>query len=213
MNGLKKTCRPMNPNQNPGFQLIFKKLVYLSLFVLLNTQSVLGQVQVLVAYHSETGYTEQMAEAVAEGAREIEGVVVYLKSVENVEMDLLLSSDAIIVGSPVYNANVTPQVSEFIASWPFDGNPLRNKVGAAFVTAGGISAGEEIVQVNILKSMLIFGMIIVGGDDWTQPFGASAVTGEPPFETESPGQIRMEFLQKGKELGERVAKTAIRLAE
>ncbi|NBB77059.1 MAG: hypothetical protein GVY02_06735 [Bacteroidetes bacterium] len=117
----------MNPNKNPGFQLIFKKLFYLSLFVLLNTQSGLGQVQVLVAYHSETGYTEQMAEAVAEGAREIEGVVVYLKSVENVEMDLLLSSDAIIVGSPVYNANVTPQVSEFIASWPFDGNLGRGR--------------------------------------------------------------------------------------
>jgi NAD(P)H dehydrogenase (quinone) len=203
----------MNRNQSPRLVAMFKKRVFLFFFVFLSAQSATAQVQVLVAYHSETGNTERMAEAVAEGARNVDGAVVYLKSVVDVDMDLLLSSDAIIVGSPVYNANVTPQVSEFIASWPFDGAPLRNKVGAAFVTAGGISAGEEIVQMNILKSMLIFGMVIVGGDDWTQPFGASAVTGEPPFETESPDQIRMEFLQKGKELGERVAQTAIRLAE
>lgn len=203
----------MNRNQSPRLVAMFKKRVFLFFFLFLSAQSATAQVQVLVAYHSETGNTERMAEAVAEGARNVDGAVVYLKSVVDVDMDLLLSSDAIIVGSPVYNANVTPQVSEFIASWPFDGAPLRNKVGAAFVTAGGISAGEEIVQMNILKSMLIFGMVIVGGDDWTQPFGASAVTGEPPFETESPDQIRMEFLQKGKELGARVAQTAIRLAE
>lgn len=88
---------------------------------------------------------------------------------------------------------------------------LKNKIGAVFVTAGGISAGEEIAQMNIIQSMLIFGMIIVGGPDWTQPFGASAITGEPPFETDSPDQISDPFLEKGKNLGERVARITLQL--
>ena len=54
---------------------------------------------------------------------------------------------------------------------------MRDKVGAAFVTAGGISAGEEAVQLAILRAMLVYNMIVVGGADWTAAFGASAVTG------------------------------------
>jgi NAD(P)H dehydrogenase (quinone) len=112
----------------------------------------------------------------------------------------------------VYNANVTPEISAFIASWPFDGQPLKDKIGAVFVTAGGISAGEEIVQMNILQSMLVFGMIVVGGPDWTQPFGASAVTGEPPFEVDEQNEISDQFIDKGYQLGERVAKITLKLS-
>jgi flavodoxin len=35
--------------------------------------------KILIVYHSQTGNTEKMAEAVAEGARSIEGVEVILK--------------------------------------------------------------------------------------------------------------------------------------
>jgi NAD(P)H dehydrogenase (quinone) len=175
-------------------------------FLLLFVAHTLQAQQVLVVYHSETGNTEQMAQSVAEGARSMEGVEVLLLSVDEVSADQLIEADAIIVGSPVYNANVTPEISAFIASWPFDGQPLKDKIGAAFVTAGGISAGEEIVQMNILQSMLVFGMIVVGGPDWTQPFGASAVTGEPSFEVDEQNKISDQFIDKGYQLGERVAK-------
>jgi len=133
--------------------------------------------------------------------------------VDDVTSDQLVESDAIIVGSPVYNANVSPEISAFIASWPFEGQPLKDKVGAAFVTAGGISAGEEIVQMNILQSMLVFGMIVVGGPDWTQPFGASAITGEPPFDVNEPEETSEQFKQKGFLLGERVAKITLKISE
>jgi NAD(P)H dehydrogenase (quinone) len=79
------------------------------------------------------------------------------------------------------------------------------------VTAGGISAGEEIVQMNILQSMLVFGMIVVGGPDWTQPFGASAVTGEPPFDVNEPDEIADQFKEKGFLLGERVAEITLKI--
>lgn len=168
-----------------------------------------SQTKILIAYFSETGNTKALAEAVASGAREVEGAEVWLKTVDQVTGLHLIEADAIIVGSPVYNANVAPQVQQFITSWPFENMPLKDKVGAAFVTAGGISAGEELTQMNILQSMLIFNMIVLGGPDWTAPFGASAIVGEPPFLPE--GGMADAFLEKGRKLGRRVAETTIRL--
>lgn len=172
-----------------------------------------SQVSVLIVYDSKTGSTGLMAEAVAEGAASVDGVDVVKQKTDETSDDTLMRADAIIVGSPVYNANVTPEVSRFIASWPFEDQPLKDKIGAAFVTAGGISAGEEIVQMNILQSMLVFGMIVVGGPEWTQPFGASAVTGEGPFDVDSSDEIDEQFLEKARALGVRVAETALKFNE
>jgi len=160
--------------------------------------------QILIAYYSEQGHTEALAEAVAQGARSVRGVSVKLVKIENATRDDVVGADAIVVGSPVYNANVAPTVQEFINTWPFDEITMKDKIGAAFVTGGGISAGEEIVQTNILKSMLIFGMIVVGGPDWRQAFGASAITFEQPFD-QSTETIHPTFRAKGVALGERVA--------
>jgi NAD(P)H dehydrogenase (quinone) len=93
-----------------------------------------------------------------------------------------------------------------VNGWPFQGQPLKDKIGAAFVTGGGISAGEELTQLNLLHSMLIFNMIVVGGDTWRQPFGASGITDENPFtEGEVGDLIHPQFLVKGEALGRRVA--------
>ena len=166
---------------------------------------------ILIVYHSETGHTFQMAEAVAAGAALSGEAEVLLRTTETVTEEELRAATAIIVGSPVYNANVSPEVSRFIASWPFEGEPLKDKIGAAFVTGGGISAGEELVQIAILQSMLVFGMIVAGGPDWTQPFGASAVTGEPPFRALEEGVDEL-FLKKGESLGTRISRIAVRMA-
>lgn len=161
-----------------------------------------AQPKILVVYYSQTGHTKAMAEAVARGAG---SASVVTKTVSETTGADVLSADAIIVGSPVYNGNVAPKVQEFINSWPFEGAPLRDKVGAAFTTGGGISAGEELVQLNILHSMLIFGMIVVGGPEWTGAFGASAITGEPPFDSQT---VNEKFLKKAEALGKRVAEVA-----
>ncbi len=164
--------------------------------------------RILIVYYSQAGHTRAMAESVAQGARSVEGSDVVLLSVDQATTDDLLGSDAIILGSPVYNANVAPEVQRFINSWPFQGGPLADKLGAAFTSGGGISAGEELVQLNILHSMLMFGMIVVGGPDWTQPFGASAVTEEPPFHKGDTEEVSSAFLQKAFALGKRVATIA-----
>lgn len=157
---------------------------------------------VLITYYSQSGNTEKLAQAVAEGARSIEKVEVRLLSIDQVKQSDILEADAVIVGSPVYNANVAPAVQKFINSWPFEGRPLKNKVGAAFSTGGGISIGEELVMLNILHSMLIYGMIVVGGEETEAAFGASAVTGEKPFDGKEMDNL---FLKKGFGLGSRVA--------
>lgn len=165
-----------------------------------------GQPTVLIAYYSQSGNTKIMAQAVEEGAKSVAGVRVLLLSIDQVSTKELLEADAIVVGSPVYNANVAPAVQEFINSWPFAGRPLKNKLGAAFVTGGGMSIGEELVQVNLLHSMLIHGMLVLGGEEPEAAFGASAITGEAPFQT---GKVEEQFLVKGKGLGKRVAEMAI----
>jgi len=166
------------------------------------------RVHVLVAYYSATGHTAAMAEAVAAGATSISGTDVQLATVGTVDTAAVLQADAIAVGSPVYNANVAPAVLEFMATWPFDGR-MGDKVGAAFVSAGGISAGEEATQLSILRSMLVFGMVVLGGPEWPGAFGASAITAEAPFDRE-PG-VAPQFLSKARRLGERLATVTHRL--
>lgn len=162
----------------------------------------------LITYYSQSGNTQQLAEAIAEGAQSVVGVEVKLLPLDQVQTDDLLGASAIILGSPVYNANIAPPVQEFINSWPFDGRPLRDKVGAVFSTGGGISIGEELVMLNLMHSMLIHGMILVGGDTVESAFGASAITGDGPFDSKD--GVDQFFLEKGKGLGKRVAETVLR---
>jgi NAD(P)H dehydrogenase (quinone) len=184
------------------------KNVFLLFVLSISSIVAIGQTQhqVLITYYSKTDHTKTLADAVAKGVSSVKGVSLVIKSItETTEQDLI-NADAIVVGSPVYNANPAPEVLAFIEKWPFANSPLLNKIGAVFVTGGGISSGEELVQVNLLHSMMIFGMIVVGGGNWDSAFGASAITNEEPFT----GQVKEQFLQKGERLGKRVAESVLR---
>jgi len=170
--------------------------------------SVYGQDKplVLITYYSPSGSTKQLAVTIGEGARSVEGVEVVLLPIAEVTQQQLLDAQAILVGSPVYNGNIAPAVQEFINSWPFEGRPMKDKLGAAFVTGGGISIGEEGVMLDILRTMLIQGMVVMGGEEVEAAFGASAITGEGPFKAEKIDPI---FLAKGLGLGKRVAEKVL----
>ncbi|MCP5049510.1 MAG: flavodoxin family protein [bacterium] len=169
------------------------------------------QGKVLITYYSETGNTQQMAMAVAKGARSVKNIRVKLLTVKEAKPADLLWADAIIIGSPVQNANIAAPVMNFIKSWPFQNTPLKDKIGAAFVSAGGISAGEELSLINIHHSMMIFGMIVVGGGEWQSAFGASAITNEKPFgNSGKTKKVAPYFLEKARRLGERVARLVLR---
>lgn len=161
-------------------------------------------IKVLVVYHSLSGNTEKMAQAVGEGAKAVAGVQVTMKRVGQVTGDELLGADAIVIGSPVYWSNMAGEVKTFIDSWQFKFGvfpefKLRNKVGAAFATGGQISSGKELTMLSILAAMLGNQMIVVSGGG---AFGASATT-----EGNSPG-IDEQELAAARDLGRRVAEVA-----
>jgi NAD(P)H dehydrogenase (quinone) len=168
-------------------------------------ESALNTVKVLVAYHSLSGNTERMAEAVAEGAKSLPGTVVLMKRVGQVTADDLFTSDAVIVGSPVYWSNMSGEVKTFFDNWQFKFGvfpefKMKNKIGAAFATGGQVSGGKEVTMLTILAAMLGNQMIVVGGGG---AFGASATT-----EGESLG-IDNKELADAQALGRRVSEVAL----
>jgi NAD(P)H dehydrogenase (quinone) len=163
---------------------------------------------VLIAHHSQTGHTRAMAEAVAAGVTEAGGTAL-LRSVDSVPAAELLAADAIVLGSPVHNANMAAPMQEFISRWPFEGRPLADKLGAAFVAGGGMSAGQEAAQLALIRAMLVHGLIIVGGVDWLSAFGAAAITDEEPF-AGGVQPVDERFLVKARGLGARVVDVAAR---
>jgi NAD(P)H dehydrogenase (quinone) len=192
-------------------KIAFPLLVLLFLCLWISASTAQERTTILISYFSQQGHTRSMAEAVARGARSAGAVTVKLLDVAETTKEDVLAADGIIVGSPVHNANAAAEVVSFLNRWPFEGAPMKDKIGAAFVTGGGISSGEELAQLAILHSMLIFGMIVVGGPDWTTPFGASAITAEPPFDKAgSDAAIAPEFVKKGEALGKRVAELTMK---
>ena len=162
-------------------------------------------VKVLVTYHSLSGNTERMAEAVVEGAKSVSGTEVLLKRVGKVTADDLFSADAVVVGSPVYWSNMSGEVKTFFDNWQFKFGvfpefKMKNKIGAAFATGGQVSSGKEVTMLTILAAMLGNQMIVVSGGG---AFGASATT-----EGDSLG-IDNKELADAKELGRRVAEVAV----
>lgn len=153
---------------------------------------------ILIVYAPADEWIERFARQVAMGARLYQPNVSVL-SIYNATYQDVVESDAIILGSPVYNAQAHPDLLKWINTWDFRAD-LSHKIGAAFVTSGGMSAGEELVNVQLLHTMMIFRMIIVGGSHWTSAFGASAITEESPFSGLNPA-----FLHKANGLGSRVA--------
>jgi NAD(P)H dehydrogenase (quinone) len=144
-----------------------------------------------------------MAQGVAEGAKAVPGTSVILKRVGEVAADDLSSSDAVIVGSPVYFGNMSGEVKTFFDNWTkfglFRDRKMRNKVGGAFATGALVSSGKEVTVITILGAMLINQMIVVSGGGG---FGASATTGP-----DSPG-IDEKEMGEARDLGKRVAEVA-----
>jgi NAD(P)H dehydrogenase (quinone) len=161
-------------------------------------------VKVLVTYHSLSGNTERMAEAVVDGVKSVPGTEALLKRVGKVTANDLFSADAVVVGSPVYWSNMSGEVKTFFDNWQFKFGvfpefKMKNKIGAAFATGGQVSSGKELTMLTILAAMLGNQMIVVSGGG---AFGASATT-----EGDSPG-IDNKELADAKALGRRVAEVA-----
>jgi NAD(P)H dehydrogenase (quinone) len=117
--------------------------------------------KIIIIYYSRSGNTEKMAQAVREGV-EKEGVPVTCKRVEKVKVRELLQYDGIIIGSPTYYGSMAYQIKKLLdESVQFHGE-LAGKVGGAFSSAANIGGGNETTILDILKGLLIHGMIVQG---------------------------------------------------
>ena len=139
--------------------------------------------KLLVLYYSMYGHVETMAQAVAEGARAVEGVEVTIKRVPELLSDEklvkvggkvsqaaavadpkeLADYDAIIFGTPTRFGNMAAQMRNFFDQtgglWVKGG--LVGKVASVF-TSTGTGGGNESTIISVLPTLMHHGMIFVG---------------------------------------------------
>jgi NAD(P)H dehydrogenase (quinone) len=144
--------------------------------------------KILIVFYSAYGHIYQMAEAIAQGAREVPGAKVSLWRVpETLPEDLLrktgafdaqqafaqvpvctveelATADAIIFGSPTRFGNMCGQMRQFLDStgglWAK--GALVGKVGSVFTSSGTQHGGQESTILSFHTTLLHHGMIIVG---------------------------------------------------
>lgn len=125
--------------------------------------------KISILYFSKTGKTREMAEAVAAGAGSVPGTEVRLFELENIDMDYLSGSSAVIFGTPTYYANTCWQLKKW-----FDESHacrLEGKLGAAFATANYAQGGADVALTTLHQHMMVKGMLVYsGGSALGQPF-------------------------------------------
>jgi NAD(P)H dehydrogenase (quinone) len=132
--------------------------------------------QVLVMYYTRTDNTKKLAEAIAKGVEEVDGVKCVLKIAADVTEDDFLNSDGIIAGSPVYFGTMAAELKEVFDRLIGTRRRMEDKVGAAFATAADPSGGKETTIISIMQVMLIYGMVVVGDPmDATGHYGVACV--------------------------------------
>ncbi|MBN1460136.1 MAG: NAD(P)H-dependent oxidoreductase [Armatimonadetes bacterium] len=150
--------------------------------------------RVLVTYYSRSGNTAKMAEEIVAGLREVEGVTVELRPLAEVTPDDLLEFDGIAMGSPVYYGSMAAELKDLLDRSVAHHGKLAGKVGGAFASSGGPGGGNETTVMDIVKALMIHGMI-VQGDAQGDHYGPIAV-GAPD------DRSRKECRRFGRRLGE-----------
>ena len=156
---------------------------------------------ILVLYYSKGGNTRQLAEAIAGGVGQIDGVEAVLRHTRDVTRDDFVAADGLIAGSPVYFGTMAAQLKLILDEFVGVRKKMENKVGAAFATAGDASGGKETTMMSIIQALLIYGMIIVG-----DPMSATGHYG-----TACVGAPDAGVRENGQRLGRRVAELAKKL--
>lgn len=103
----------------------------------------------LVLYYSRTGNTGKMANAVAEGARSVNGTSVELSY--HVEPEVLANYDAIVIGVPTYHHDMTLDMKMLFEEAAVKNVNLKGKIGAAFGSYGWSGEAPKLI-LEILRN-------------------------------------------------------------
>jgi multimeric flavodoxin WrbA len=112
----------------------------------------------LVVYHSQSGSTTRMAEAVLRGARnsDVQGVEVRAKSALDADGDDLLWADAFIIGTPENFAYMSGAVKYFLDRSFYDcEGKMDGKAFALFIKAGNDGSGAISSIRRILTGLAV----------------------------------------------------------
>ena len=197
--------------------------------------------KVLVLYYSSYGHLEQMADAVAEGAR-AGGAEVDIRRVAETappevvqaahfktdtahpvieSVEALAGYDGVIVGAPTRFGRMPSQMAAF---WDTTGplwakGALIGKVGAAFTSTATQHGGQETTLFSILTNLLHHGMTIVGLDyGFAGQSRMDEIVGGSPYgattmaKTDGSRPPHQEELDGARYQGKRVAELAAKLA-
>lgn len=140
--------------------------------------------RVLVLYYSMYGHIEAMAQAVAEGARQVPGAQVDIKRVPELVPDEVLRKsgakvdqaapvakpeelgqyDGILFGTPTRFGNMAGQMRNFLDQlgglWM--SGALVGKVGSVFCSSATQHGGQESTLLTFHPTLLHLGMVVVG---------------------------------------------------
>jgi NAD(P)H dehydrogenase (quinone) len=144
--------------------------------------------KIQVVFYSMYSHVYRMAEAIAEGAREVDGAEVSLFQVPElvpeealeksgakaarvafahvpvIEPDQLAEADAILFGTPTRFGNMAAQMRNFLdrTTRLWLSGALVGKVGSVFASTASQHGGQETTITSFHTTLLHHGMIIVG---------------------------------------------------
>lgn len=139
--------------------------------------------EVLVLYYSPGGTTAEMANIIARGVEDIQGVQARIRTVPAVSpateqvdanipehgplyatMDDLLECDGLILGCPTHFGNMPAAMKYFIDSTSalWMGGKLAGKPAAVFSASTSMHGGQESTLLTMMLPLLHHGMLIVG---------------------------------------------------
>lgn len=142
----------------------------------------------MIVYYSMFGHVHLMAEAVAEGARQVPGTDVILRRVpETLPREVLektgaadlqktfahiplctpqdlAAADAVIFGTPTRFGNMCGQMRQFFDATGgiWKSGALVGKVGSVFTSSATQHGGQESTLLSVHTTLLHHGMIIAG---------------------------------------------------
>jgi NAD(P)H dehydrogenase (quinone) len=195
--------------------------------------------KVLVLYYSTYGHIEQMANALADGARAAGATVDVKRVPETVPEEVarnghfkldqpapiatvneLPDYDAIVIGAPTRYGRMPSQMAAFLdqTGGLWAKGALNGKVGAAFTSSATQHGGQETTLFSIVTNLLHFGMVVVGLPySFAGQMTLDEITGCSPYgaSTIAGGQGQRQpsrnELDGARHQGELVAKTAQKL--
>ncbi|GAA0319448.1 flavodoxin family protein [Psychrobacter aestuarii] len=118
-----------------------------------------------VIYHSNYGHTRRVAEAIAEGARQVlPAEQIKAIDIHDVDWDFIDAADVLVFGSAVYMGSITAEFKTFMdeTSQRWYHRKWEGKWAAGFANSGGLSGDKLAVLQQICLYAMQHGMHWLG---------------------------------------------------